>query len=85
MVLNTAFTGEGAEISEITPGGPAEEAGLRVGDVITGLNGRQVADSTELVVAIRSYAPGEQIELKIIRRGQDSTIPLTLGSSTTIG
>jgi putative serine protease PepD len=85
VVLNTAFTGEGAEISEITPGGPAEAAGLRVGDVITGLNGRQVADSTELVVAIRSYAPGEQIELKIIRRGQDSTIPLTLGSSTTIG
>jgi putative serine protease PepD len=85
VVLNTAFTGEGAEISEITPGGPAEEAGLRVGDVITGFNGRQVADSTELVVAIRSYAPGEQIEITIIRRGQDSTIPLTLGSSTTIG
>jgi putative serine protease PepD len=85
VVLNTAFTGEGAEISEITPGGPAEAAGLRVGDVITGFNGRQVADSTELVVAIRSYAPGEQIEITIIRRGQDSTIPLTLGSSTTIG
>ena len=85
VVLNTAFTGEGAEISEITPGGPAEKAGLRVGDVITGFNGRQVADSTELVVAIRSYAPGEQIEISIIRRGQNSTIPLTLGSSTTIG
>jgi putative serine protease PepD len=85
VVLNTAYTGEGAEVSEITDGGPAQKAGLRVGDVITGFNGRQVADSTELVVAIRSYAPGEQIEITIIRRGQDSTIPLTLGSSTTIG
>ena len=85
VVLNTAFTGEGAEIGEITPGGPAEKAGLRAGDVITGFNGRQVADSTELVVAIRSYAPGEQIEITIIRKGQNSTIPLTLGSSTTIG
>ena len=85
VVLNTAYTGEGAEISEITPGGPAQEAGFRVGDVITGFNGRQVADSTELVVAIRSYAPGEQIEITVDRNGQSSTIPLTLGSSTTIG
>lgn len=85
VVLNTAYTGEGAEISEITSGGPAQEAGLRVGDVITGFNGRQVADSTELVVAIRSYAPGEQIEITVKRNGQSSTIPLTLGSSTTIG
>jgi putative serine protease PepD len=85
VVLNTAYTGEGAEISEITPGGPAQEAGFRVGDVITGFNGRQVADSTELVVAIRSYAPGEQIEITVSRNGQTSTIPLTLGSSTTIG
>ena len=85
VVLNTAYTGQGAEISEITPGGPAQEAGFRVGDVITGFNGRQVADSTELVVAIRSYAPGEQIEITVSRNGQSSTIPLTLGSSTTIG
>lgn len=85
VVLNTAYTGDGAEISEITPGGPAQEAGFRVGDVITGFNGRQVADSTELVVAIRSYAPGEQIEITVNRNGQSSTIPLTLGSSTTIG
>ncbi len=85
VVLNTAYTGEGAEISEITPGGPAQEAGFRVGDVITGFNGRQVADSTELVVAIRSYAPGEQIEITVRRNGQSSNITLTLGSSTTIG
>ena len=85
MVLNTAYTGEGAEIGDITPGGPAEKAGLRVGDVIIGFNDRQVVDSTELVVAIRSYAPGEKIEISITRNGQNSTIPLTLGSSTAIG
>lgn len=85
VVLNTAYTGEGAEIREITPGGPAQKAGLRVGDVITGFNGRQVADSTELVVAIRSYAPGERIEIMVNRNGAASMLPLTLGSSTTIG
>ena len=85
VVLNTAFTGDGAEVSEITPGGPAEKAGVRVGDVITGLNGRQVADSTELVVVIRSYAPGEEIEITLTRNGQSSTVSLALGSSSKIG
>ena len=85
VVLDTTFTGDGAKVSEITAGGPAEQSGLRVGDVITGFNGRQVADSTELVVTIRSYAPGEQIEITVSRNGQSSTIPLTLGASTKIG
>jgi putative serine protease PepD len=85
VVLNTSFMGEGAEISEITPEGPAQKAGVRVGDVITGFNGRQVADSTELVVAIRSYAPGEQIGITVSRNGQTSNLLLTLGSSTNIG
>ena len=85
VVLNTAFTGDGAKVSEITPGGPAEKAGVRVGDVITGLNGRQVADSTELVVVIRSYAPGEEIEITLTRNGQSSTVSLALGSSSKIG
>ena len=85
VVLNTAFTGDGAQVSEITPGGPAEKAGVREGDVITGFNGRQVADSTELVVVIRSYAPGEEIEITLTRNGQSSTVSLALGSSSKIG
>lgn len=85
VVLNTAYAGEGAEVGELTAGGPAEEAGIRVGDVITELNGRQVADSTELVVAIRSYAPGESVEINLERNGQQQTVTLILGSSTDIG
>ncbi len=85
VVLNTAFAGEGAEVGELTPGGPAEAAGIRVGDVITSLNGRQVADSTELVVAIRSYAPGESVQVAIERNGRGQNVTLVLGSSTNIG
>lgn len=85
VVLNTAFSGEGAEVDELTAGGPAESAGIRVGDVITALNGRQVADSTELVVAIRSYAPGESVQVAIDRNGQEQNVTLVLGSSTDIG
>lgn len=85
VVLNSAYAGDGAEVGELTAGGPAEEAGIRVGDVITSLNGRQVADSTELVVAIRSYAPGESVVIDLERNGQAQTVTLVLGSSTDIG
>jgi putative serine protease PepD len=85
VVLNTAYAGDGAEVGEITAGGPAADAGLRVGDIITALNGRQVADSTELVVAIRSYAPGEKVELSLLRNGQVQNVELVLGASTNIG
>ncbi len=85
VVLNTAYSGEGAEVGEVTSGGPAAEAGLREGDIITALNGRQVADSTELVVAIRSYAPGEKVEIALLRNGQVRKVNLVLGASTNIG
>ncbi len=85
VILTRAFSGEGAEVSELTSGGPAEAAGIRVGDVITELNGRQVANSTELVVGIRSYDPGESVEVAITRNGQPLNVTLVLGSSTDIG
>ena len=85
VVLNTAYTGEGAEVGELTADGPAQAAGIKAGDVITALNGRQVADSTELVVSIRSYDPGDTVDVTFTRNGQTRTVSLTLGSSTNIG
>jgi len=85
VVLNTAYTGEGAEVGELTADGPAQAAGINAGDVITALNGRKVADSTELVVAIRSYDPGDTVDVTFTRNGQTRTVSLTLGSSTNIG
>lgn len=77
--LDREFDGPGARIAEITAGGPSDEAGLRVGDVITALQGRVIDDSTELVVAIRSFAPGDVVELEILRDGKRSMLDLTLG------
>ena len=85
VTLDTTFTDGGSRISEVTPGGPADAAGLRTGDVITSLQGRETSDSTELVVAIRSFAPGETVELTFIRGGQTRTVNLILGASEEIG
>jgi len=84
VTLDTTFTGIGARVAEITVDGPAQGE-LRQGDVITELNGRAIDDSTELVVTIRSYSPGEEIEVTFERGSQQRTARVTLGSSKAIG
>ena len=85
VTLDTTYTDGGSRISEVTPGGPADVAGLRSGDIITSLQGRETSDSTELVVAIRSFAPGETVQLTFTRGGQTRTVDLVLGASEEIG
>ena len=79
--LDTGYQGPGAKVLEVVSGGPSEAAGLQKGDIITSLGGRSVDDATELVVAIRTYAPGDQVEVTIDRGGGDVTATVTLGSA----
>jgi putative serine protease PepD len=88
--LDGAFEGPGARIaanaaadgsSPLVQGGPAEKAGLRAGDVITALNGAKVADSAELIVAIRSHRPGETVTLTVKRSGDERQIRVTLAAT----
>lgn len=51
--------GGGALIRQVTPGSPAERAGLKQGDVVTGIDERRIASSDALVAAVRSRNPGE--------------------------
>ena len=76
--LDTSFQGPGGEISEVTPGSPADTAGLQSGDVITKVDGVILADPTALIVSIRANAPGDTIELTVLRNGETRTVPLTL-------
>lgn len=78
--LNMASSVKGAELVEITAEGPAALAGLKVGDVITGVGGRVVRDGTEFIVAVRSFAPGQKIELTL---QSGKTVTVTLGASST--
>ena len=80
--LDTAFAGEGARVGDVTVGGGAEAAGIQSGDVIVAVDGVKVADSTELVVKVRSRAPGDTLTLTIDRSGQSIDVPVTLGATT---
>ncbi|HZU21772.1 MAG TPA: Do family serine endopeptidase [Terriglobales bacterium] len=69
----------GALVSEVTPDTPASKAGLKVGDVITGLNGHKVTDAGELQANVSEMSPGTTIKLDVMRDGKNTTLPLTLG------
>jgi len=69
----------GALVSQVFEGHPADEAGLRAGDVILGINGQDVEDSSDLLRKIAAIKPGESITLKIWRRNKTRTLTATLG------
>lgn len=68
----------GPEVADLTPGGPAEAAGLQVGDVVTEVDGRTVRDATELIVAIRDNAVGDTVNLLVLRNGSELDLSLVL-------
>ncbi|MGH8016975.1 MAG: Do family serine endopeptidase [Opitutaceae bacterium] len=80
--LAEAFGVEGAKgaiVKEISPDSPAEKAGLRQGDVITGLDGRSVDNSTDLRLAVSQMIPGTSVSVSVIRDGEAMEIPVELG------
>ncbi|HEV3041591.1 MAG TPA: trypsin-like peptidase domain-containing protein [Candidatus Angelobacter sp.] len=70
----------GAVISQVEPDSPGAKAGLKVGDVITGVNGRQVSDVGHLQVIIGQERPGSKVNLDIMRDGKTMTVPVTVDS-----
>ncbi|MDA2988696.1 MAG: PDZ domain-containing protein, partial [Actinomycetota bacterium] len=79
--LDMQFEGPGAKVAEVTPGSGAAEAGIQDGDVITAINGDVIAEPTELIVSIRSNAPGDSVDLTVLRDGRTQDITVTLAAA----
>jgi putative serine protease PepD len=75
---NPLDNSRGAEVVDVLPGGPAEAAGIQVGDRITDVSGKEVVGSAELGGILRSLAPGTEAKLKIVRDGSTQTVTATL-------
>jgi S1-C subfamily serine protease len=70
----------GAGVVTVTPGGPADRAGLRAGDVISKLGTEPAPDIGTLLQALAAAHPGQQAEVTITRAGQAQTVTVTLGT-----
>ena len=83
--VDTRFTGTGAQISTdgagVTPAGPADKAGLKAGDIITSLDGVEINNSDELIVAIRSKSVGDKVKIKFTRNNISREATVTLAAS----
>jgi serine protease Do len=83
QVENPAITrvygnGTGITISTVVPGSPADQAGLKIGDTITTVDHKKIANGTELVDDIASRKPGSKVELGFLRNGKQDTATVTV-------
>jgi serine protease Do len=70
--------GSGVTVSNVVSGSPADEAGLKIGDTITSVDGREVKSGDELVADIAARKPGSKAKLAFVRNGkkQDTTVTI---------
>ena len=69
----------GVLVQEVQPGGPADKAGLKAGDIINTIDGRNIKDGDDLVNEIASRRPGSTIRLGYTREGKSEDTTVTIG------
>src|ERR1700682_119892 len=69
----------GAMVNSVQAGGPAEKAGIKMGDVITAFNGTPVIDNNNLRNMVASTQPGTEVTLTLLRDGREQRVALKLG------
>jgi len=86
-------TTQGALVYQVEPGSAAEKAGIRsaeidefglpaTADIITGLNGEEIKDSSDLIRLIGQQKVGDTVTLRVVRGSETLTINATLGGRT---
>src|SRR5215468_5737217 len=68
----------GAIVTQVEPNSPGAKAGLKIGDLITRLEGREISDAGQLQVLVGQTQPGTTIKLQVFRDGKNMELPVTL-------
>ena len=71
---------EGVLVSSVNPGDPAEKAGLQAGDIITSFDGKPISDLSDLPRTVATTAPGQTVEIKVVRDGREKTMFIKVGT-----
>jgi putative serine protease PepD len=81
VTLSQNYNGEGVQIGTVSPGGPADKAGIKAGDVILKIDGTTVTTPSQLIVNIRDYQPGDVVTLTVKNStGSTTDVKVTLGT-----
>lgn len=78
-VPDFSYTGGGVKIASVVEGSVGEKAGLQAGDIIIAIDGTAVTNLMEYSNALKTYQPGDNVELKVKRNGKEILIPIALG------
>jgi len=70
----------GARVMRAVPGGPADRAGIKTGDVITSVAGKTIRDPSDISTAIAGKSPGDRVTVEVQRSGRTEGIDVTLGT-----
>ena len=68
----------GVYVQDVEAGSAAEKGGIQSGDIITGMNGKEVANYTEMAVVMKQLKAGQTVEITVFRGGQTLTLTVTL-------
>jgi serine protease DegQ len=80
LATSLGLTGKrGAIVGAIERGSPAEKGGMRLGDVIVSINGRNVIDVSQALNAIAEVPPGKVVPVKVLRKNQEMALEVTVG------
>jgi hypothetical protein len=73
-----AFAGLGVKVAAVTPGSPAEKAGVKEGDVLLKVDGQDVANLQGFSAILRGLAPGQAVKVVLSRGGQEHAVDVTV-------
>jgi hypothetical protein len=79
-VPDFAFTGEGVRVSEVVPDSPAQQAGLKAGDVLLRIDETSIKTLRDYANFLKSHAPGDAVTVFCLRDGEEEEIQVILGT-----
>ncbi len=80
VAVGAPSSGQGAQINTVQSGSPADQAGLKVGDVITAVDGTNITSAADLRQQIVGHQPGDTVTITYTRNGTSATAQVKLGT-----
>ena len=77
---NKLSVSQGAYVAEVAAGGPAEQAGIQQGDVVTAIDDDEITSSDAMLLAVRSHSVGDTVTVTLMRGSKQMQVQVTLGS-----